>query len=161
MSEKYKILLKSILTGIVVGVAVALIVYIAVSVYTGSLGLDLYMTSVAEMIRAVLISFFGATAFFAGTTVVLGRSERAQQREWIEQNRRMAKDYNADIKGVNLAGLIDDTQGKEFCTIYGERITKGEDHGTMYMIFKTIMILCVFMTVSAGTVMFCMLAAMN
>lgn len=161
MSEKHRMMLKSIAVGAASGLAAALIVFAAVSVYAGSLGLDEYMMSVAKMIRSMLSAMCGITVFLGVTAAVLGRNEKKQQRRWTQENRRMAQDYNADIKGVNLAGLIDDSQGKEFCTIYGERINKGEDHGTMFMIFKTLMILSFFMTVSTGMVLFFMLAAMK
>lgn len=161
MNNKYKILLRSSAFGIAAGIIAAGIVYGVCTLYINSLTLNLNTASFAVSIRRIMSAMIGITCMFAFITVWLGREEKKNVQNWREHNRQMAKDFNSDIKGVNLAGLIDDTQGKEFSTLFGERIKVGEDHGTFYMIFKTIMLISLFITVSSSLILICMLISLN
>lgn len=161
MKNKYRVLLKSIVFGVIAGAVGAAMVYGACTIYIRGLNLDVDMASFASGVRRFMSVAIGITCMLAFITARLGREEKKDERNWHEQNRQMAKDFNSDIKGVNLAGLIDDTQGKEFSTLFGERIKVGEDHGTFYMISKTLMLFSLFITISSSLIMICMLISLK
>lgn len=161
MESKYKLLIKKGIISIFIGAAAAAVVCAVFNLYIGGFELTAIQADNASKMRLTFMIMFFVTGVLAAMSAQLGIEERRLDKKWREQNRNMAKDFNSDIKGVNIAGLIDDSQGKEFSTIFGERVKVGEDHGTAYMIFKTLLIFSLFMTVSVSIVMILMLLSLT
>lgn len=156
MKRKYKVLLKCAIYALITGVITAAAVYGLCTLYYYFFSLN--EESTAKMIRILFTVLIGVTAMLASMSVQLGKIEKREERKWREEDRAV---YTSNIMDVNLAGLIDDTQKKEFCTIYGERMKVGDDHGTAYMIFKTLFLLMLFVTVFTSLPMVLMLAVMR
>lgn len=160
MKKKYKDLLKCMGKSLICALVVGAAIFVGCKIYFSHFTLNSIQAPLAVKISVTLSGSTALTLWLALSALLLGRAERRSEAIWREENRRMAKDFNSDIKGVNLAGLIDDTQGKEFTTLFGERIRVGEDHGTGYMICKTLAVLSLFFTVIVAVISFFMMRSL-
>ncbi|MCD8180651.1 MAG: hypothetical protein LUF26_04125 [Firmicutes bacterium] len=161
MKRKHKLLIKSLIIGIVCGALAAAVVCALCTVYISTMTLDAETASLTGSMRALFMAVIGAVTFFGAVKIIMGREERRMEREWQEDNRRTSSSYDSDIIGVNIAGLIDDTQVKKFTTIYGEKVEAGDDHGAVYMLFNLLFLISLFIAVAVSIVLVLMFVSLK
>ncbi|MCC8161494.1 MAG: hypothetical protein LIO53_09380 [Oscillospiraceae bacterium] len=161
MKRKHKLLIKSLIIGIICGALAAAVVCVLCTMYISTMTLDEELISLTSNMRALFMSVIGAVAFFAAAKIIMGREEKRMEREWQEYNRKTSSSYDSDIIGVNIIGLMDDTQVKKFTTIFGEKVEAGDDHGTVYMIFNLLFLISLFIAVAVSIVLVLMFLSLK
>lgn len=152
---KGKLFVKTILKGILSGCLSSAVIFIVCTIYINTL--DAAKRSAAYDARLFLCIVFGITVCFGMISMFIGREERKAEKLWKNEN----KEKYGGVGGINIAGLIDDSQGKEFCDIYGNRIKAGDDHGTWFLVFRFLFVFALFVTVSSSLILIFMLASLK
>lgn len=152
---KGKLFVKTILKGILLGCLSSAVIFMLCTIYINTL--NVAKRSAASDARLFMCVVFGVTVCLGMISMFIGREERKAEKLWKNEN----KEKYGSVGGINIAGLIDDSQGKEFCDIYGNRIKAGDDHGTAFMIFKFLFIFSLFITVVSSFALILMLISLK
>lgn len=161
MQSKYKVLIKCILISLIIAIIIAVAVGVACTLYFNRFTLTYVQLPLSRKMRLTFMIFYGLTALFTATSIQLGKIEKKAEERWKEENEKMNKGTQSRVLGVNIAGLIDDTQRKEFVDLYGNKVKAGDDHGTAFMVFKILSIISIFFTVAATLVMGMMMLSLT
>lgn len=161
MEKKYKFWVKSSLISFAAAAAIGALVYFLCRFLMRNIHVDFMLRQQTTALQLTLSSMIAVTALFIIMTMQIGHRENTEYRNSIKENKERAKRLSSNVSVMNFFSMIDDSEEKEYYTLYGERIKAGEDHGAMYMLMKLVAMIFGFMTASAGLIIICMLLSLG
>ncbi|MGM9937358.1 MAG: hypothetical protein ACI38A_08440 [Candidatus Ornithomonoglobus sp.] len=158
MKRGYKFWILNVITAILLGLAIwGLSSLICIAVTHQYLN-EPELVQTARAARMFMGIALALTAWLWYMTIVLHRCHKKDEVRAKELERaHTASQKQRGAYTATLYDMIDDNGGKEFFTIYGEKVRSGAGEGPVCTLFRLLAILCTMFTITICIIVICMM----